>query len=401
MNARDSRLRTLNRFLPAGVALLGLGVFFAHFRATHCDFDTYWIAGDRVLRGDFQGLYEPERNAYGGFLYPLISAFFFSGFALLGPVGGRLAFYLLLLGAVVLILRFSYRFAQGPFRPLVLSLAGLMVFRSLIDCFQTGNIGVLLIGGVIGAFELGRSHPRVSDILLGAIAALKPLGVFFLGLRFVLREWGRLAIAVAVALYLVWMPFWILSPARTGGVGLFARYLEVLGNSRNFGGNANPHFQSVPGAIARLFEMNGFAHPMMERGVTLSALLVIFFWAVGFGGYGFNRWKGRQQELLAVFLGLCPLLYPGSWYHMGLCYLPLLVVLVSRVMGAKEVRKVRAEWLALAAFLVFYSFSGRSVLPREASLWLEQRSLPVLSALFAFVVFRKVIRDANEGRSRF
>jgi hypothetical protein len=389
MKTRASRLSVLNRFLPALTALLGMIVVFAHFRATHCDFDTYLIAGDRVLKGDFAGLYEPNRNAYGGFLYPLISALFFSAFALLGPFGGRLAFYLLLLGASVLILRFSYRFAQGPFRPLVLSIAGLLVFRSWIDCFQTGNIGILLMGGVIAAVEIGVRHPRTSDLLLGTIAALKPLGVFFLGLRFVLREWGRLALSVAVALYLIWMPFWVLNPSKTSGVGLFGRYLDVLANPLNFGGNANPHFQSLPGAIARFFEWRGGGHPVWERSVTVAILLTLFFWAVGWRVSEWSRWKNRTRELLAVFLGLCPLLYPGSWYHMGLCYLPMLVVLISRVMQAHSSKKVRAEWIALVAFFIFYSISGRSVFPRELSLWVEHRSLPAFAALFAFVVFRK------------
>ncbi|NDF15413.1 DUF2029 domain-containing protein [bacterium] len=281
----ESLLRAMNRLLPPLVGLLGLVVFFAHFRATHCDFDTYWIAGDRVLRGDWAGIYQPERNAYGGFLYPLISVLFFSPFAALGPVGGRLAFYLLLLGAVVLILRFAHSLSRGAHRPLILSLALLLVFRSLIDCFQTGNIGILLIGGVILAFDSGRKQPRVSDLLLGAVAALKPLGVFFLGLRFVLREWGRL--------------------------------------------------------------------------------------------------------LFAVFLGLCPLLYPGSWYHMGLCYLPMLVVLLTRVFEARQLRLVRAESFALLLFFVLYSISGRSVLPRELSLRFEQWSMPTLGALVAFFVYRR------------
>ncbi len=381
---RESLLRAMNRLLPPLVGLLGLVVFFAHFRATHCDFDTYWIAGDRVLRGDWAGIYQPERNAYGGFLYPLISALFFSPFAALGPVGGRLAFYLLLLGAVVLILRFAHSLSRGAHRPLILSLALLLVFRSLIDCFQTGNIGILLIGGVILAFDSGRKQPRVSDLLLGAVAALKPLGVFFLGLRFVLREWGRLLLAMVVMLYLLLLPFWLLGPEKTGGVGLFGRYLAVMANPGNFGGNANPHFQSLPGAVARVFEALGSGGSWMERAVTLALLLAVFFWAVGFG-----RWRGSGRELLAVFLGLCPLLYPGSWYHMGLCYLPMLVVLLTRVFEARQLRLVRAESFALLLFFVLYSISGRSVLPRELSLRFEQWSMPTLGALVAFFVYRR------------
>ncbi|NDG85091.1 MAG: DUF2029 domain-containing protein [Proteobacteria bacterium] len=360
----------LRKSIPLLALVVLVCLFIAHFRATHVDYNTYQLAGERILSGKWHELYSPDLGQYGGFLYPLVTGFFFSTFTSLGAEAGRFVFYLLLFASWLAAFRFCMRLVPARDRFFVPSIAGLLSIRAAIDTFQTGNIGVLLIGMVFVALEPG-AKPGAS-ILTGLSGALKPFALYFSGIHLLTREWRKFAASTLTAIAFITGPFLIFGPSRTGGIELGREFLRTISNPGNIGGAGNPHFQSIPAAIHRLLSLAHLENGLWMKPLVLIVLILVFLFFMGS-----RRQYGKDPVFIAKYLALCPILYPASWYHMGLCYLPMLTILLSRALHQKD-RKAAG---ALVLFGIFHALTGRSIFPGELPTLLENLSLPLIGAL--------------------
>ncbi len=360
----------LRQTVPLFTLVVMTCLFVAHFRATHVDYNTYQIAGARILSGEWRNLYAPDLGQYGGFLYPLVTGFFFAAFTALGSEAGRFVFYALLFASWLMAFRFCMRLVPGRDRFFLPSLAVLISIRAAIDTFQSGNIGVLLVGVFFLAFELrGRF---LAPVLTGVAGALKPFALYFSGIPLLTRDWHRLAIACSTAITLVILPFSVFGPSRTDGVDLGRGFLQTISNPGNIGGAGNPHFQSIPAALHRLFALAHLENALWVKPAILIVLILVFLLMMGV-----KKQEERDPVFIARYLALCPILYPASWYHMGLCYLPMLTILVSRGVNRGD----RRAAVALMVFAISHVLTGRSVLPGEFPTLLENLNLPLLGAL--------------------
>ena len=363
--------RLLSVLLIAALALCAC-LFLLRGRRGMVDFEVNYEAGKRIRAGE--SLYRGEDGHYQ-FKYPPFSALLYVPVSLLPPDDAKAVWFLVVLGATVLVFHFAFSLAGPESREvLLLRIAPpLILAKCILRELYLGQINALITALMLGTvLLLVRSRPSlraecVSGALWGVSSALKPYAAIFL-------------------------PYWILRKKwRTLGAGFIALALTFLGPALYFGfsGNLLVHREWI-GSLSRstpaLFDTQDnisliamFTKWTGQPGLSgtlyflsVAALALGFLWLMGRG----RRIKDPMVLESGVLLALIPLISPLGWDYTLLSSV-LVIMLVLKHIGAFS---GPARIFLIVNFYVFglslFDLMGRDLYARFMAL-----SIPTVNAL--------------------
>ena len=210
-----SWVRTHPYTVAAAVFFVGMGIPFLTRQNSEWD-DVYVRAARHLLAGE--SIYQPNE----GYVYPPFMAAVAVPFALLPPVGDRLAWYLVNVGCALALCSWAWSLAGGGRlegggagrREHCIGLLGLAAGgRYVIDAFshqQTDLLtGALVLGG---CWALSKRRPLLSASLAALAAAVKCSPLLWCGYLAWKREWRAVLWLVLLVVGLSLLPDLIHSP---------------------------------------------------------------------------------------------------------------------------------------------------------------------------------------------
>lgn len=353
----------LDRALRLGLPVLLLALAAVALHSRGADVQVFRAAAIRFWQG--APLYPPEDGFYS-FRYAPGVAVLFSALAPLSPPAARLAWMLVIVGAVLAIRallarRFGAR-AWWAAPVAILALASPLVFE-----LQYGQVNVVLLAMVVLAFALeDAGHPAWAGALLAFPVAAK-VAPLVLGLEWLARRRWRALAGMALGGAAV-----LLLPALTYGLGGdVAQHLAWIRLDADWSHDVNAlsHNQSVWALVARL-----------GGGRVPGALAAAAVAAVALGARDLDLRRGLL--LLAV-----PLVSPCGWIQNFFWAAPLVAVLLTR---ARPVAMGGALLAASTAILT------HEVIGRAWTGWAFEHRLLALEML-ALLVFARLAGDVPPG----
>jgi alpha-1,2-mannosyltransferase len=343
------------------------------------DFSAYFLAGGDVMAGrspyepfQLQGPYSPQSQ--GLYIYPPAFA------AAIAPLSAVLADYREAnwvwagLGAIVLIavvIGIGRRELRFPGQALVLLLLAAFAFAPVIGELVMGNVHLLILGLLAGAWlamrDGGTRGENVSGALVGAATLIKIFpGVLILWFLLTGRVRAALAALVTIGvLALITLPFTGLEP--------WLQYPTVLLNL-----GAPEDTQDV---LAPSVWLSTLMPPLLARIVVTMTGLAVLAWAVA---------RRSEPASYAVAVAVSILIAPALYQHyLALMVLPMLLALRFAPPLA---------WVAVA----FVLLSGGEQEALGDLVWIINRLLPTLGALLVVVGLliwgeRQTVRPAFSG----
>jgi hypothetical protein len=348
-SAGKPRVRTLLTWAGIAAALAVLVVQVAQIDSDSPlfdapDFAMYWASARLHLAGE--NPYDPakllplerqnlpgQENIYIAYSPPWLLTVLLP-FALPGYHTGRVLWLLLNALLVLVCSDGLWRMYGGPDRRRWLAWLIAFSFLPTLFLLKTGQIGALLLLGVVGFLYLER---RGRDLAAGAALALlllKPHLPYLFGLALLLwvirgRRWRVLLGATLVGAFAALVPLAV-NPA------VFQQYQHTLAAYR-----PTNWVTPTPGALLRL--AFGEQHEWLQFVPMIpgTAWLLAHWWRRR------HDWDWARQTPLLVLVSLLTTCY-GAWSHD--CVLLLLPVLAAACQIAQDFRPVRAG-VAVSAFL--------------------------------------------------
>ncbi|MBP6717214.1 MAG: DUF2029 domain-containing protein [Acidobacteria bacterium] len=369
----------LRRILPPLViGLLALAGFQSRIRHEMVDFGVYRQAAVRAERAE--PLYRSTDGHYQ-FKYLPAFAMLTLPLAMVDAEGGKVMWFALSVGALVLLVRWSARFLPERRRglPLIIGLTLLFMLKFYVHELVLGQanlfFGVLVLA-TVAAIQM--ELPAVAGVLIGAAVCVKPYGLLFAPWLIVTQ--GRRAAAAFAITFLIALAAPMLLYGFGGNLTLLGDWWRTVTESTapNLLGNDNVSFAAMwakwigPGTAASVL-----AGLTSLGGVALVAA----------------AWRRRaginEPEYLeaAALLLLVPLLSPQGWDYVLLLGTPAVALLIDR---APEVpRDIRiGTWIFLGIMgLVSFDLIGRAAYSQFMS-W----SIVTVCAVFTLLALVRVRR---------
>ena len=327
------------------------------------DFSAYWLAAGHVLDrapiyADFQlaGQYSPQQQYL--YLYPPFLAVAMTPLAAIIPSDYRLANLVwAVLGAIVaavVVAAVARRERIGAPRETVLLVGGAFAFPPLIGELVMGNVHLLLLGLLGGAWlALRDDRPSmlpIAGILVGVATLIKlfpGLVILWLVLRGRYRAalWSLAAIAVLAVATL-----------PVTGIEAWLEYPRVLLN-------LGPPVDTRD-TLAPIVWLSSFMPPVLARVVVVVAMVAAVVWAAR---------RTSEPISFAVAVTASVLIAPALYQHyLAILVLPLLLALRWAPPWS---------WVAVAYLAMF----GGEQSAFGESAWIINRLLPTLGALLLLV----------------
>lgn len=362
-------LQTRKRALPAFLLLLGIGTIFAYVRRV-TDFDAYVSVGRAILNGQDSYLATPV----GVDTWPP----FFNLFCVPLAYASESSIYLaralwivlnefMLVGISWLLARLLYNrglslrpdtpdlwvAAPGSYVPF------LLVLPFLLNNFENLNLGIILLGVMLGGLYLAESKREVAGgAMLGAAAALKLMPGFFILYFAYRRQWRRFAASAASVAALS------LSPALVFGWRRFWRDVALWRGQVNTLWTGNPWNQSVyamwlrfvgPVKLSTIYSFPGkgfypippdpHARLAWRISFAVAAVLIIVQFREKPGN---DRFKLLSEWSVLFLIG--PLFSPVMWRHyLTVLWLPCALLVAAWRSGRLE---SWCRWVVDAVLLV-------------------------------------------------
>jgi alpha-1,2-mannosyltransferase len=360
----------IGAFFPAGrgarVALLGMVVFsiyliFNKGVGQSQDFEVFYIAGKRILAGDFEIYKFADANMpykyWPGFAYLMIPL------AVLPVPVAQTVWALLNIGAMFAVLVLVLRGLSPAGNWWVISAWSLVLTgQALTDHFMDGQINLLIVAAMLVAFQIigtnrsWRAFGGVMLLLAAAAVKLFPLLVFLLFV--VKREWRLTAqAAVAVVLFAL-VPF--LPVGIEAGLDQYRMWFAILADSGNHLNLAWTTNQSLFGMFLRFpisLELAGTLHKA-------ASLLVVGLLVFGISKsplHGIDRVFVLDFTMVACGMLLVS---PLTWIHYYVFLMPFTILIVAEL-ATRETRS-SWSWIGLALLLI-------TVVPTEMTTGREVR----------------------------
>jgi hypothetical protein len=348
--------------LPLIVGILAITAFQLKVRHGMIDFSVYRQAAVRLTHA--QPLYQASDGHYQ-FKYLPAFALVAAPLAQLDAEAGKMIWFALSVGALVLLVRWSVRFLPERRRSIGLLAALTFTFMAKFY-FHELNLGQanlffgVLVVSAIGALQVDAD--AVGGALLGAALCIKPYGVLFAPwLAANSRADNRRAIvAFATVCFIA-----LIAPAAVygfkGNFQLLADWWRTVSDTTapNLTGTDNVSFAAMwakwigAGVPARIL-----------AGVTSAAGL----------GVVIDAWMHRNEEIgdpiyleAAALLVLVPLLSPQGWDYVLLLSTPALALIIDRVPELPRRWKV-AAWTSIGVMgFAIFDLVGRAIYTRVMS----------------------------------
>jgi hypothetical protein len=313
----------LRRLLPPIlIGLLALVAF--HWRVRHemADFSVYRQAAERVIHAE--PLYR-ESDGHYQFKYLPVFAMATAPFALVDVETAKVVWFAVLIGVLVLLVRWSAWFVPERRRAISL-LAGLtLLFMAKFYAHELvlGQVNLvfgLLIVAAVGALQ--SEIPIVAGVLVGAAVCVKPYGLLFLPWLFFTAD-RRATIACACAIVAA-----LIAPAAIYGFGgnfaLLADWWRTVDatTAPNLLGNDNVSFAAM---WAKWIGV-GTAARVLAAATAVAAVALV-------ADAGRRRKTEHEPAYLeaAALLLLIPLLSPQGWDYVLLLATPAVALLIDRL----------------------------------------------------------------------
>ena len=327
------------------------------------DFSAYWLAASHVLDGvpiyaDWQlaGQYSPQQQYL--YLYPPFLAVALTPLAAVFPTDYRLANLVwAVIGAIVaaaVVAAVARREGIGSGRDTVLLVAGAFAFPPLVGELVMGNVHLLLLGLLGGAWlalrDDRRPMPAIAGILVGVATLIKlfpGLVIVWLVLRGRYRAalWSLAAIAVLA-----------MATLPVTGIDAWLDYPRVLLN-------LGPPVDNRD-TLAPIVWLSSFMPPLAARVVVVVAMVAAVVWAAR---------TTSEPVSFAVAVTASILIAPALYQHyLAILVLPLLVALRWAPPWT---------WVAVAYLAMF----GGEQAAFGESAWIINRLLPTLGAILLLV----------------
>jgi alpha-1,2-mannosyltransferase len=312
-------------WLAIAVYIVGLGI--AAVLRKQADFNTYYLAGERILGG--LPIYPPTDS--DRFLYAPIFALAFAPIAALPLKLAQLAFFIvnafalveLIIGAGVMLFG---RARQLPAALIVIPV--LLCFRFIGNNIEHGQINLIVLALIVWAiiYSEERRAP-LAGLMLAAAILIKPFAILAAAYIFIRRRFNSFGWTIVGGIILIVAPVFIFGPHRwveqtTAYVqavsSMTGRYRTMLTN------------QSAVSAIARLMQpvsAEDVSAPLpLALGMGLEAILAaaVLVWA-WFSG---NSDRIALSGLFCVMPGVAPVSWKSYFAALIVPYMLLTSTLV-------------------------------------------------------------------------
>jgi Glycosyltransferase family 87 len=370
----EERLRGLG-WLALAVYLVGLGI--AAVLRNQADFNTYYLAGERVLGG--LPIYPPTDS--DRFLYAPIFALGFAPIAALPLKLAQLAFFIvnafalveLVIGTGVMLFG---RERQLPAALIVIPVA--LCFRFIGNNIEHGQINLIVFAVIVWAIIYSdEKRAPLAGLMLAAAILIKPFAILAAAYIFIRGRFNSFGWTIVGGIILIVAPVVIFGPHRwvlqtTEYVqaisSMTVRYRTMLTN------------QSAVSAVARLLEPvspEDLSSPLplaigMGFEAVLAAAVLIWAW-----------FSGREDRialsgLFCVMPGLAPISWKSYFAALIVPYMLLTTTLTTEDAPSPAPLQSRAA-LALFVVSVILNLAPGNKLNRLALFY----SAHLISALFA------------------
>jgi len=381
--------------LAAGLTLAG-GAF-EHLHLPVYDWILYWSASRLTAAGEnpydaenlfsFQKAENPDLNREDTIIFynppwslPLLLPFgLFKNFTAFRLVWGALV-----IAAIFFCSAWTWRTYEGPAELRMICLVATLVFAPVLHVMQSGQIGPLVLLGVVGFLCFS---PRRQNWLAGAVlllAAVKPHLLTLVWLALLLwtveqRRWGillggLLAVLVATAVA------WIFNP----------RILEEYWTAMRENSPARQWVTPTLGSGLRLVYRGlglGDDWPMLQYIPTMLGFLFLPFYYLARR----RQWKWEAQMPLLLFLSFLAAPY-GAWVA------DMVVLLLPMIQAAACLCRFRPRWWPVAA-AVYIGINGIAIWlsARPGQTWWFLWMAPALLVTYLLVMGRIARRPAVEA----
>jgi hypothetical protein len=353
-------LRSL--LLPVVVAILAITAFQLKVRHGMVDFGVYRQAAVRLT--DAQPLYQASDGPYQ-FKYLPAFALVAAPLAHLDAEAGKMMWFALSIGALVLLIRWSVRFLPERRRGIGLLATLTFIFMAKFYFHELtlgqANLffGVLLVSA-IGALQVDAD--AVAGALVGAAVVVKPYGVLFAPWLVAISKPDnrRAIVAFATVLFIA-----LIAPAAVYG---FKANFQLLAD----------WWRTVSDTTApNLLDADNVSFATMWAkwiGSGTPAKILAGLCSAAALGVVIDAWARRNDEIgdpiyleAAMLLVLVPLLSPQGWDYVLLVGTPAIALIIDR-MPELPPRWKAAAWTSIGVMgLLVFDLVGRAVYARAMS----------------------------------
>jgi hypothetical protein len=382
----EARLRRY-AWLAIAAYIVGLGI--AAVLRNQADFNTYYLAGDRVLGG--LPIYPPTDS--DRFLYAPIFALAFAPIAALPLKLAQLAFFIVNAFALVELIIGTGMMLFGRERPLPAALIVIPValcFRFIGNNIEHGQINLIVLALTVWAIIYAEEkRAPLAGLMLAAAIMIKPFAIVAAAYIFIRRRFNSFGWTIVGGIILIIAPVFIFGPHRW--VEQTTAYMQAVssmtGSYRSMLTN-----QSAVSAIARLVQpvsVEDLSSPVpLALGMGLEGVLAaaVLVWA-WFSG---SNSRIALSGLFCVMPGFAPI----SWKSYFAALIVPYMLLTSTLAHDDSAPESPPPRLALGLFVVsvILNLAPGSKLNRLALFY----SAHLLSALVALAaVFLLWIRSGS------
>ncbi len=387
----------LRRYAWLAIAAYIVGLGIAAVLRNQADFNTYYLAGQRVLGG--LPIYPPTDS--DRFLYAPIFALAFAPIAALPLKLAQLAFFIvnafalieLIIGAGVMLFG-----REGQLKAALIVAPVALCFRFIGNNVEHGQINLIVLALVVWAIIYAEQmRAPLAGLMLAAAILIKPFAIIAAAYIFIRRRFNSFGWTMVGAIILIVAPVFIFGPHRwvlqtTEYVqaisSMTARYRTMLTN------------QSAVSAIARLMEpvsAEDLSSPLplalgMGFEVILTAAVLIWAW-----------FSGREDRIalsgvFCVMPGFAPISWKSYFAALIVPYMLLIAAFMPNNAAAPAPSPPRSV-LVLFAFSVILNLAPGNHLNRLA-LFYSAHFISALVALAALFVLWIRTASARAGTVR-
>ncbi len=387
----EERLRRF-AWLTIAAYIVGLGI--AAVLREQADFNTYYLAGERVLGG--LPIYPPTDS--DRFLYAPIFALLFAPIAALPPKLAQLAFFIvnafalveLIIGAGVMLFGRRRRL-----RAALIVIPVALCFRFIGNNIEHGQINLIVLALIVWAIIYADEiRAPLAGLMLAAAILIKPFAILAAAYIFMRRRFNSFGWSIVGVIILIVAPVFVFGPHRwvlqttqylQAVSSMTARYRTMLTN------------QSAVSAIARLIEPLSAEDatsslPLalgMGFEVILAATVFIWAWCAG------REDRIALSGLFCVMAGFAPVSWKSYFAALIVPYMLLTATLVRDEAAAQAPPSV----LVLFTLSVILNLAPGNRLNRLA-LFYSAHLVSALVALAAVFVLGMRSGSARAGTAR-
>ena len=328
---RADRLLQL-AWIAVGVYVIALGI--ATVLRVQGDFNVYYRAGTRVLRGE--AIYRIDESSH--FLYAPIIAIVFAPFAALPLRAAQFAWFLISGVSLLALIPGTARMLFGRARqltPALILVPVILCARFIDNNIEHGQINLPTLALTLWAIVVGEEErPIASGAMLAVAILIKPfagLAALFLLLE---GKWRSILVSIACGLLLMFAPTLVFGPR--GALDQTVAYLQVVSSMTDRYTTMLTN-QSATSAIARLMSLAAragapasHASLYIGTGIELALVAAVVTWFFRLPDSEGQALRPHRFQLAALFC-IMPSLVPISWksYYVALLVPYMLLTFVT------------------------------------------------------------------------